>query len=669
MQRLASSYQIGNSQVLFYCVLFQLLIHQTACSQDTSNQQNLIPREILFSPIEVTEVKMAWNGEEIAYLKEGKLYHQSISPNSLPYLIPKSKNISEWYWTYSNSLVYIQDNNLYHFQNQQVDSLSFVNCRLLKIKGFSLKLPNQIVVELHLQDKNKNGLYLIYLDKSQSPEKIMDLQDFDDWYFDEDLNPKVATKPNYTEDHSLWYLDSLHTWKLIADYKWQSANYYYDINQVISLSPDGKELYFMDNQSTDKVVLKQLNLDIGEVNILYEDSLADLLWDATVIDNLIHKPLILQSFFGKAYYHFLEDSLKKDVEFLQKQQQGDIKIWNTSLDGRYWLVSFLNGYPQGYYRYDNMQQKLEFLFTSHPQINQYKLANRHSIIVQTQDSLLLPSWYFLPVDKDKNQDGIPDTPLPTIFYIHGGPWLGFTQNSWYINRNLQLLANRGYAVVYVEFRGSLGYGKTFTEASYQKWGTQMHQDVMAVVNTCIEKGISKEGKLAIFGWSYGGYAVFREMTLNPTTFVCGISMFGIANLLDFLEKQKFNPQLWKERVGDWETENGKSLLKNASPFYQLENIQSPLLITHGGKDQSIPNEQSDKMVEKLQNLKKEVTYIFYPHEPHNYRQDDSWISFWAIAEQFLQQHLDGDAQKPEEDIQRGNYRILVGKENIAGWDE
>lgn len=665
-----SSYQIIGNRSFLYSLILLFWSSHTACSQQAEiSNDHLIPREALFSPVKISDVKMNWTGDKIAFIKESQLYEQFCSSDAAPQLIPNTNKLSEWYWTYHNAIIYIKQNKLYEFKNQRLDSLIFENCKALKVIALSPKLPNQLILELRFQEETQDGLYLIFLDKSEAPKKIMDLQGFDEWYFDENLKLKAATKPNYTEDHSLWYLDSLNGWHLIADYQWQTGNYYQRINQVISVSVDGKELYFMDNQNTDKVVLKKMSLESGQVNILYEDSLADLLWNETLIDNKSQKPLVLQSFFGASQYHFLDESLKTHFEFLQKQKKGDIKIWNTSLDGRYWLVSFMNGYPSHYYHYDRLNQTLEDILTSSPQLSPYKLSSRHPLMVSTTDSLLLPSWYFIPIEKDTNQDGIPDEPLPTVFYIHGGPWLGFSQNSWYTNRNLQLLANRGYAVIYVEFRGALGYGKKFTEASYQEWGRKMQEDVITVVNACVEKGISEKDKMAIFGWSYGGYATLRELTFSPQTFVCGISMFGVTDLLDFLENQRFNPQIWQERVGNWKTEDGKKLLRKASPFYQLKNIEAPLLITHGGKDQSIPPKYSDQTVEALQNLDKEVTYIFYPNEPHNYRKDETWISFWVIAEQFLKQQLGGNAQSPTNDLQKSTYQILVGKGNITGIDD
>ena len=333
------------------------------------------------------------------------------------------------------------------------------------------------------------------------------------------------------------------------------------------------------------------------------------------------------------------------------------------MDGSKWLVrEFLGGWAK-YYLYDRGIKKINYLLTDMPEYEKYTMAKRHAFRAKARDGLNLPVHVYLPDGTDKNADGIPDKPLPTVLYVHGGPWAGVTfWNSAFHCRNFQLLANRGYAVVVCEFRGSTGLGKAFVERSYKKWGTDMTNDKTDIAQWAVASGIAIKDKIGIWGWSYGGYAAMAGLAFSPQTYACGIAMYGISDLESFGKTDFANIDWWKQRVGDPFNPTETKMLHDYSPINYVKNINAPLLLTTGLKDDRIPRAQMDTMAAALHALNKYVAYFTYADEGHDYMKSESWESFWAISEKFLAEQLGGKYQPAGDDLKKGNYVIETGKE-------
>jgi dipeptidyl aminopeptidase/acylaminoacyl peptidase len=328
------------------------------------------------------------------------------------------------------------------------------------------------------------------------------------------------------------------------------------------------------------------------------------------------------------------------------------------------LVRELNGGPVKYYLFQRDQQKLDFLFSDYSHLDGFELATRKTYTVTTRDSLRLPVQVYLPPGMVK-ADGSPKVPLATIVYVHGGPWAGVTHwNNWLHTRNFELLANRGYAVLVMEFRGTTGLGKKLTDAGDLQWGEGIHHDIVDVTNWAADAGISHRRRIGIWGWSFGGYAANYALAKSPDLFACGVSMYGISDLYEFCQLPFADNDFWRSRVGNPNTPEGVDLLKKFSPSSYVQQIKSPLLLTTGSLDERVPQSQSDKFAQALYDAGKEVIYFYYPEEVHDYRKPESWISFWAVAEHFLHKKLGGRKQPSGGDIEKGNLKVTFGKEYI-----
>jgi dipeptidyl aminopeptidase/acylaminoacyl peptidase len=249
--------------------------------------------------------------------------------------------------------------------------------------------------------------------------------------------------------------------------------------------------------------------------------------------------------------------------------------------------------------------------------------------------------------------------------VHGGPW---GRDNWGFDSEHQLLANRGYAVLSVNFRGSTGFGKSFVNAGDREWGGKMHNDLIDAVNWSIEKGIADPEKVAIMGASYGGYAALAGLTLTPQIFACGVDVCGISNLVTDLQSipPYWLPEIEKDfkRIGDYRTEEGREFLMSRSPISYVDRIKRPLLIAHGANDPRVKQNESEQIVRAMKERSIPVTYILYPDEGHGFARPENRLSFYAVAEAFLAKYLGGRYEPIGDDFRESNITVPIGAEEV-----
>jgi len=364
----------------------------------------------------------------------------------------------------------------------------------------------------------------------------------------------------------------------------------------------------------------------------------------------------------------IDGSIRSDFSCLEKVSEGDFYLTGRTLRDDKWMVSYMvdNG-PVRYYLYDRDAGEARFLFTDRKALEQYALAKMHSTIVKSRDGLNLVCYYTLPVGSDQDGDGRPDSPLPMVLLVHGGPW---ARDTWGFNPYHQWLANRGYAVLSVNFRGSTGFGKDFVNAGNMEWGRRMHDDLIDAVDGAIRKGIASPERIAIFGGSYGGYATLIGLTLTPDRFACGVDIVGPSNLVTLLESI---PPYWKpmvelfaKRVGDHRTSEGRTLLLERSPLTYVERIRKPLLIGQGANDPRVKRTESDQIVKAMLEKGIPVTYVVFPDEGHGFARPENRLSFNAVAEAFLARFLGGLAEPIGDDFEGSTITVETGVEEVPG---
>ena len=407
---------------------------------------------------------------------------------------------------------------------------------------------------------------------------------------------------------------------------------------------DGATLYWLDSRGRNTAALYAEDVATGTRTLIAEHPKADIggtmrhpqtgviqAWTATYL-RTEHMPV--------------DPGVAEALAWLRSRLVGDFGTLSRTDDDRKWLVwnDPLTA-PIRAYLYDRDAQTLTEFYNTRPELDGAPLQPMHAIEITARDGLILPSYLTLPPGCDADGDGLPDAPVPMVLEVHGGPW---ARDHYGYNRLHQWLANRGYAVLSVNFRSSTGFGKDFLNAGNREWSGKMHDDLIDAVNWAVGAGVALADKVAIMGGSYGGYATLVGLTYTPEVFACGVDIVGPSNLETLLETI---PPYWEplvkqfhERMGDPSTPEGQQFLKDCSPLHKAEKIVRPLLIAQGANDPRVKQAESDQIVAAMQAHKVPHTYVLFPDEGHGFARPENNIAFSALAEEFLSEHLGGRAE-------------------------
>ena len=338
----------------------------------------------------------------------------------------------------------------------------------------------------------------------------------------------------------------------------------------------------------------------------------------------------------------LDERVRADFEALAKLEDGEINIVSRNKADTTWLVAFTRDVgPVRYYAWDRANKSAAFLFSNRPELDKQPLTAMQPVTVTARDGLELICYLTVPKDEEAKE-------LPLVLNVHGGPW---ARDEWGYDSESQWLANRGYAVLQVNYRGSTGFGKNFLNAGNREWAGRMHDDLLDAVEWAVKEGVADPKRIAIYGGSYGGYAALVGAAFTPDVFSCAVDIVGPSNICTLIESI---PPYWaplmhqfRVRVGDIEKE--RELLEARSPLFKANEIRIPMLIVQGANDPRVKQAEADQIVEALRGKGKEVDYLLYPDEGHGFSRPENRMAFYAEAEQFLARHLGGRAEPPSED--------------------
>jgi dipeptidyl aminopeptidase/acylaminoacyl peptidase len=347
---------------------------------------------------------------------------------------------------------------------------------------------------------------------------------------------------------------------------------------------------------------------------------------------------------AKRGYHFFDAERREIQEYLESKLPGiEVALAGSNLDEDKFLVRTYSDRSQGaYYFYDHKTKDLQHLTDISPWLPTENLARMEPVMYQSRDGVLIYGYLTLPVGVDPKN-------LPTVILPHGGPW---SRDSWGFRPDVQFLANRGYAVFQMNFRGSTGFGRKFWEMSFKQWGRTMQDDVTDGVQWLIDRGIADPKRIGIYGGSYGGYVVLAGLAFTPDLYACGVDYVGVANLLTLLESL---PPYWEpmrkmmyEMMGDPSTE--KDAMMAVSPVFHVDKIKAPLLIAQGANDPRVKKAESDQMVEALRKRGIEVPYLVKDNEGHGFRNEENRFEVYRALEQFFAEHLGGRQEESAERV-------------------
>jgi dipeptidyl aminopeptidase/acylaminoacyl peptidase len=638
----------------------------------------LIPRKVLFGNPEKARVSLSPDGKKIAYIapKNGVL-NVWVAPRdqleaAQPVTNDTGRGIRFYEWAHTNDhILYIQDKNgdenwrLYglDLSNQEVKDFTPFENVTAQIAGVSHKLPQEIMVGINNRDPQWHDLYrlnirtgeMILVEKNES---------FMGFFLDEDY--RVLGAMRMTPDGGAQLFRR-------AEGQWQPWE---TIGQEDMLTTDivcsdksGQKVYMRDSRGRNTSALFEKDLATGEARLLAEDPHVDV---GGILLHPTERTVQAVAFtYDHTRWQILDPSLQADFDYLRTVTDGEASISSNTLDQQYMIVTYLqDNQPVKYYLYDRQKREARYLFSNRKDLEQYPLVKMHPVVIKSRDGLDLVAYYSLPPGSDSNADGVPDQPLPMVFTPHGGPW---GRDGWGLNPWHQWLANRGYAVLMVNFRSSTGFGKAFINAGDKEWGGKVMEDQVDAVQWAVAQGIADPQKIAVMGGSFGGYSTLAGITMYPDLFACGVDLVGPSNLITLLESM---PPYWRPmlemfttRVGDHRTEEGRALLRRHSPLTYVDHIRRPLLIGQGKNDPRVKQAESDQIVKAMQEKGIPVTYLLYPDEGHGFARPENNLSFNAIAEIFLAECLGGRYQPIGDDFENSSLQVLAGAEKIAGLNQ
>jgi dipeptidyl aminopeptidase/acylaminoacyl peptidase len=639
---------------------------------------DVIPRSALFGNPEKTQGRVSPDGKYISFIapsdgvlnvwiaERGKLDAARVLTKDT------KRGIRQHFWAYDNKhILFLQDvggDENFHLYSvdvvsgEQKDLSPFPGVRA-EVFGLSWKKPGVVGVGMNDRAPEFHDVYEVNITTGARTLVEKNTQEFAGYDLDLDLKPKLALKTGAEVNE--FFRKAGGKWVSLLKYGQEDSI----TTSTIGVEASGTSALMRSSVGRDKAALVRVDLATGKSTVLGVSEQADVedVWQ----DPRTFAPLAYSVNYLKPEVVAINKSVQKDITALEKALGDGYVVTNRTLDNSLWTVVTDDAQaPATAYLYDRNAGTVTKLFDQRPALAKAPLVPMQSLEIKARDGLTLVSYLSLPPGSDANGDGVPESPVPLVLNVHGGPW---GRDTYGFDNEHQWLANRGYAVLSVNYRGSTGFGKGFVNASNKEWAGKMHDDLLDSIDWAVKQKVTTADKVAIYGGSYGGYATLVGVTFTPDTFACGVDIVGPSNLQTLLASI---PPYWKSfyeefavRVGDPRTEEGKKLLTERSPISRVDAIKKPLLIAQGANDPRVKQAESDQIVKAMKDKNLPVTYVLFPEEGHGFGQPTNRTAFYAIAEGFLSQCLGGRYQPVGEDFKGAKFDVLEGKQHVRGLED
>jgi dipeptidyl aminopeptidase/acylaminoacyl peptidase len=647
----------------------------SATTAATGDGAPLIARAALFGNPERAQARLSPDGKYISYIapRDGVLNVWVAPAGDLgaakPITNDRKRGIRQHFWAYDGvHVLYLQDQGgdenwrLYAARadgggERDLTPLAGVQAQVI---GLSHERPGVVLVGLNDRKPEWHDAWEIDIATGERRLVERNDQEIADYLAGLDLKPRVALRTLPEGGEILRRAGD--GWERILAYGQADSL----TTQPIGIEGDGKSALLLSSVGRDKAAVTRVRLADGATSVVAESDKADVqdLW----LDPRTRTPEAYGVNYLRSNYLPLIPEAARDIEILSKALGGDFSVASRTLDDSRWIV--VADDPQhgiASHLYDRGAGKVTKLFDHRPALAGAPLQPMQAVEIRTRDGLTMVSYLTLPPGADANGDGRPDRPVPMVLNVHGGPW---ARDAFGYDPEHQWLANRGYAVLAVNFRGSTGFGKAFVNAADREWAARMHDDLLDAVDWAVREKITTPEKVAIYGGSYGGYATLVGLTFTPERFACGVDIVGPSNLETLLASI---PPYWKSffeelarRVGDPRTEDGQKLLKDRSPLWRANEIRRPLLIAQGANDPRVKQAEADQIVAAMKARNLPVTYVLYPDEGHGFARPQNRTSFYAISEAFLSTCLGGRYEAVGGDFAGSSLQVPDGAQHVPG---
>ncbi len=606
----------------------------------------IVPREVLFGNPERMSVRLSPDGCKIGYIAplDGVLnvWVRSVdSDDDHPVTHDAHRGIRFFLWAYDDKhLIYLQDKDgdenwhvyAVNLENQQVCDLTPYDGIQAQPLSLEPEIPDFMLIALNKEDPHLHDVYKVNINTGLGELIVKNPGDVIGWDTDWHLQIRGASAQREDGGTDLRiYNPENETWTNLLSAPFGETVY------VFGITPDERNVYVSSTLDSNTSRVLAVDMTTGKQKTLAERTDVDFDGDHVIHPTRHHLEAVS---FTKARqeWMFLDKEFESSFKEAAKLDNGEVNVISRDLSDQLWIIAFASDVaPVKYYLFDRKTGDGRYLFSQNTKLENVTLAPMKPVEIPTRDGLAMICYLSLPV-------GMEPRGLPMVLNVHGGPW---ARDTWGLRPEPQWLANRGYAVLQVNYRGSTGFGKAFVNAANKEWGGKMHDDLVDAVNWAVTQGIADPQKIGILGWSYGGYATFVGMTFTPDVFAVGVAGVGISNLISWYFTL---PPYWEPfreqinlRVGNANTE--EEFMRSRSPLFKVDQIKNPLMIAQGANDPRVPQAESDQIVEALRASGREVEYLLFDDEGHGFARPENRLTFYAAAEKFLAKVLGGRTEE------------------------
>jgi dipeptidyl aminopeptidase/acylaminoacyl peptidase len=636
-------------------IIFTFMINNAFSQQ----QPPLIDREVFFGDPQISAARLSPDGQFMSFLRpfEGTRNiwvktREAAFEDAIAVTAVTQRPIMSYFWSRdSRFLLYVMDRggdenfNIYALDPSQAAKGQIPEARnITNLEGVQATIyhvsridPDLLFVGLNHRDPAWHDLYSLNISSGELTLLRENTNRYTSWIFDFEDNLRIATRALADGTNELWRMDSGAGQTLLISWGVLDTAY------PSGFKEDNRNLYFVSNAVDNSNLTQLYILDIETGKLEFEEKDPENKADFGGMARSEETLEILFTFYTDEYTrrYFRNQEFRKHFDDVKEKAQGaEVSFYSPTLDERYWMINMWSDTDPGtVHIYDTQTRKLDFQYRARPELPSGQLSPMRSIWYASSDGLMIQAYLTLP-------RGFGQSNLPLVVIPHGGPW---ARDRWGYDGFVQFLANRGYAVLQPNFRGSTGFGRDFLDAGNQQWGQLMQDDITWGVKYLVDQGIADAQRVGIFGGSYGGYAALAGVTFTPDLYAAAISFVGPSNLKTLLNSI---PPYWESfrivlhtRMADPSTSQGQQLLLNQSPLFHADKITTPLMIVQGKNDPRVLEAESDQIVVALRERGFPVVYLNAPDEGHGFARPVNNMAFVAAMEKFFAKYLGGRYQE------------------------
>jgi dipeptidyl aminopeptidase/acylaminoacyl peptidase len=609
----------------------------------TASLPRLIPRRVLFGNPVRADPQVSPDGTRLAFLApvDGVL-NVWVGPldgeEFQPITHDTDRGVRAYFWAHDNEhLMYLQDVggdenwrlHKVHLASGSIEDLTPFEKVQVQLVARDKRHPSELLIAMNRDDERLHDVYHLDLRTRALSQVAKNPGNVLGWLADVQFRVRGAVTSTPDGGTQLLVRDTpADEWRPFVTWSAEDAMSSWPLGFTL----EGDHLYLVDSREVNAARLLRLPLATGRSKVLAADPRYDV--GGVVVHQDTREIQMVAFTRARHEWEVLDPAIADDIAAIRNLNPGDFGIHSRSHDDRLWIVEFLEDcHPVSYYAFDRSTRTARFLFTTRPDLTAHTLAPMEPIALRARDGLELHGYLTVPA-------GVEPSNLPVVLDVHGGPW---HRDTWGYDPEAQWLANRGYACLQINFRGSTGYGKRFLNAGNKEWGGRMHDDLVDAVQWVIERGIADPDRVAVYGGSYGGYAALAGATFTPDLFRCAVDIVGPSNLITFIETI---PPYWSsylamlhDRVGNPDTE--ADFLRSRSPLTHVDRIRIPMLIAQGANDPRVKQSESEQIVAVMRQKGIDHEYLLFPDEGHGFAKPVNRLKFYAAAERFLARHLGG----------------------------